>query len=31
MGGDFIKSTKLYTFAIGNQSPSNMKGLVYIC
>lgn len=30
MGG-VIKSTKLYTFAIGNQSPSNIKGLVYIC
>lgn len=26
MGGDFIKSTKLYTFAIRNQSPSNIQG-----
>lgn len=30
MGGIY-KIYKLYTFAIGNQSPSNIKGLVYIC
>ena len=26
LGGDFIESTKLYTFATRNQSPSNIQG-----